>query len=164
MCRYYPVTSADMRNISGVGDAKLERYGEYFIREIQKYLDDNPDISASGLQPAHSENRPSDKKKKGETVEKTYELYREGLSLEDISKQRNLAPSTIAVHLERLIQNGYDIDIRRFVDTLKRQKIEELFLKLRQWTLSPVIENSNGTVSYEEARLVRAYMLNRGRD
>ncbi len=164
MCGYYPVTSADMRNISGVGDAKLERYGEYFIREIQKYLDDNPDISASGIQPAHSENRPSDKKKKGETVEKTYELYREGLSLEDISKQRNLAPSTIAVHLERLIQNGYDIDIRRFVDTLKRQKIEELFLKLRQWTLSPVIENSNGTVSYEEARLVRAYLLSRGRD
>jgi ATP-dependent DNA helicase RecQ len=63
MCRYYPVTSADMRNISGVGDVKLERYGEYFIREIQKYLDDNPDISASGIQPAHSENRPSDKKK-----------------------------------------------------------------------------------------------------
>ncbi len=164
MCRYYPVTSADMRNISGVGDAKLERYGEYFIREIQKYLNDNPDISAACIRPAHSENRPSDKRKKGETVEKTYELYKEGFSLEDISKQRNLAASTIAAHLERLIQNGYEIDMSRFIDPLKRQKIEGLFLKLGQWALSPVIENSNGTVSYEEARLVRAYLLSRERD
>ncbi len=164
MCRYYPVASADMRNISGVGDAKLERYGEHFIREIQKYLDDNPDISAAGVQPAHSEDGPSVKKKKGETVGKTYELYREGFSLEDISKQRNLAPSTIAAHLERLIQNGCDIDINRFVGPLKRQKIEELFLKLGQGALGPVIENSNGKVTYEEARLIRAYMLRRERD
>jgi ATP-dependent DNA helicase RecQ len=153
-----------MRNISGVGDAKLERYGEYFIGEIQKYLNDNTDISTVGIQPVHPENGPSDKKKKGETIEKTYELYKEGFSLEDISKQRNLAPSTIAMHLERLIQNGYDIDMSRFIDPLKLQEIEDLFLKLRQWTLRPVIDNSNGTVSYEEARLVRAYLLNRGRD
>jgi ATP-dependent DNA helicase RecQ len=164
MCRYYPVTSMDMRNISGVGDAKLQRYGDYFIREIQEYMNDNPDISADSIRPSHSENRPSDRKKKGETVEKTYELYKEGFSLEDISKQRNLAPSTIAVHLERLIQNGYDIDISSLIEPLKRRRIEELFLKLRQWTLSPVIEGSNGTVSYEEARLVRAHLLHKNQN
>jgi ATP-dependent DNA helicase RecQ len=37
MCRHYPVTLTDMRRISGVGDAKLERYGDDFIAEIKKY-------------------------------------------------------------------------------------------------------------------------------
>ncbi len=38
MCRHYPVSLSDMIRISGVGDVKLERYGIYFVREIEKYL------------------------------------------------------------------------------------------------------------------------------
>ncbi|MCL4490498.1 MAG: DNA helicase RecQ [Nitrospirae bacterium] len=45
MCRHYPSTSAAMRGISGVGEAKLERYGKDFIDKISRYLDENPDIS-----------------------------------------------------------------------------------------------------------------------
>jgi ATP-dependent DNA helicase RecQ len=162
MCTYYPVTLSDMRRISGVGDAKLERYGEYFIREIQDYLNDNPKITIPDRQsidqtsPLAKGGRGNSKKKISETIEKTYEFYKKGLSLEDIARIRNLAVSTIAGHLEWLIQSGYDIDIDRFVDRLKRQKIEELFLKFKQWNLNPVIEHFSGTVSYEEARLVRA--------
>ncbi len=42
MCRSYPSTASDMRKISGVGDTKLERYGEDFVNEIRRYLDENP--------------------------------------------------------------------------------------------------------------------------
>lgn len=42
MCRHYPVTLTEMRRISGVGDAKLERYGDDFIAEIKKYRTDYP--------------------------------------------------------------------------------------------------------------------------
>ncbi len=159
MCRHYPASLPDMRKISGVGDAKLERYGGFFIEEIAKYLRDNPGILATGLQSADSDISPPCKRKKGETVEKTYELYKNATSIEDIAKLRNLSPSTIVAHLEKLIWSGYDIDIDRFVDALKRKQIEKLFLKRQQWNLNPVIEHFNGTVSYEEARLVRAYMM-----
>jgi ATP-dependent DNA helicase RecQ len=37
MCRYFPQTEADMRQITGVGDVKLERYGREFIEEIKAY-------------------------------------------------------------------------------------------------------------------------------
>jgi len=171
MCRYYPVSLSDMRKISGIGNAKLDRYGEYFIGEIQSYLNDNPAISFADRQSANKTIRipprpPLVKGGRGdfkisETVEKTYELYKKGFSIGHIAKQRNLTQSTIAGHLERLIQNGYDIDIDRFIDRLKRHKIEELFLKLQDWNLSPVIEHFSGTVSYEEARLVRAFLLRR---
>ena len=38
MSRLYPVTSAALRMVSGVGDAKLQRYGEMFLREIALYV------------------------------------------------------------------------------------------------------------------------------
>ncbi len=167
MCRYYPAALSDMRKISGVGDTKLERYGEDFIQEIKTYLNENPGISIP-QRPSTDSGYPDAgqplKKKKGETVEETYESFKKGLSIEDIAKLRNLAPSTIASHLERLIRDNYDIDIDRLVEPAKRQKIGELFLSLRQWGLNPVVERFAGEVSYEEARIVRAWLLKKSPD
>ncbi len=44
MSRHYPVTPAEMRQVHGVGDVKLERYGGDFTAEIQAYIQDNPEI------------------------------------------------------------------------------------------------------------------------
>jgi ATP-dependent DNA helicase RecQ len=44
MSRHYPVTSAEMRRVHGVGDVKLERYGDDFIAEIKAYVDGNPGL------------------------------------------------------------------------------------------------------------------------
>ena len=159
MCRRFPSTLSDIRKISGVGEAKLERYGEDFIREIKLYLDENPGISILGGESGDpSRAALTQKKKKGETVEETYEFFKGGMSLEDIAKLRSLAPSTIASHMERLILDGRDIDMDRLVDPGKRLKIEEFFLSTEGWGLNPVVEHFIGTVSYEEARLVRAHL------
>lgn len=162
MCRYYPSALQDMRKISGVGELKLERYGEDFLQEIRKYLSDNPDVSVPDAQADSADNiaySQAIKRKKGETLEETYAFFKKGMSLEDISKLRNLAPSTIASHLEGLIRDGMEIDIDRLVDPAKQHKIREQFLSGKQWNLRPVVEHFSGTVSYEEARLVRAWML-----
>jgi ATP-dependent DNA helicase RecQ len=156
-----PVTPSDMSRISGVGAAKIERYGEAFVRAIRRYLDDNPGISTRAGQYSAFDDGPGPKKKKGETVEETYGLFRKGLSLEEIARLRGLAPSTIAAHLERLIHDGRDVDIDRLIDPGKRQQIEALFLALQQWNLKPIVERSEGTVTYEEARLVRACLLSK---
>jgi ATP-dependent DNA helicase RecQ len=37
MCRQFPKAASEMRRISGVGDVKLERYGEKFLKEIKAY-------------------------------------------------------------------------------------------------------------------------------
>jgi ATP-dependent DNA helicase RecQ len=151
---------SDLRKISGVGDAKLERYGEDFIREIKRYLDENPGLAIPGRESGDS-GRPvlTQKKKKSETVEETYEFFKGGMSLDDIAKLRSLSPSTIASHLERLILDGRDIDMDCLVDPGKRLKIKEFFLSIEGWGLNPVVEHFSGTVSYEEARLVRAHLL-----
>jgi ATP-dependent DNA helicase RecQ len=46
MCRHYPATAPELRRIAGVGDVKLERYGDNFISEIKAYLECNPSCKA----------------------------------------------------------------------------------------------------------------------
>lgn len=57
MCRLYPSALPDMAGISGVGNAKLEHYGNDFTMAIKKYLDENPGISA----PAARSSAPASK-------------------------------------------------------------------------------------------------------
>lgn len=160
MCRYYPAMPSEMRRINGVGDKKLEKYGNTFLDEIKGYLSKNPGIQIP--YPQSNDNRAGVRrpreKKIGETVEETYRLLRQGLSIEEIAGERNLAPSTIAAHVERLIQKGSDIDIDRLIEPAKRQRIEKQFLNLQEWNLTPVVESFHSEVSYEDARLARAWL------
>ncbi|MBI4847817.1 MAG: DNA helicase RecQ [Nitrospirae bacterium] len=160
MCRRFPSTLPELKMISGVGDTKLERYGEDFAAEIKRYLDENPGISKPAEVPVYT-HRPlsAQKNNKSRTIEETYELSQKGMSLEEIAKQRNLSLATIAAHMERLIMEGREVDVDRLIDPAKRQLIEEFFLSSQQWALKPVVEHFSGTVSYEEARLVRACMM-----
>ncbi|MHC4183328.1 MAG: helix-turn-helix domain-containing protein, partial [Planctomycetota bacterium] len=151
-------TLTDMKTISGVGDAKLERYGIDFTGEIKAHLDENPGISVPDRKPVMPSVNTSHQKTKGGTTEKTYELFKEGLSIKEIAKARNLAISTITGHIEGLIKDGRNIEINRLIDPAKRNTIEKLFLTLKTWSTGPVVERSNGTVNYDEAKLVRAYV------
>jgi ATP-dependent DNA helicase RecQ len=160
MCRRFPSTLSDMQKISGVGEAKLQRYGKDFMREIKQYLDENPGISAAEKEALVSRPaEPAHKRKKGETVEETYAFFQGGMSPDDIAKLRSLTPSTIASHLERLIVEGRDIDMDRLVAPARRLEIEKYYLSLNGQDLNSVVEHFNGTVSFEEARLVRANLL-----
>ena len=78
--------------------------------------------------------------------------------MEQISKERNLTPATITGHIEQLIMDGREIDMDRLMEPVKHKGIAELFMTIRSWQLNPVVEHFKGKVSYEEAKLVRAYM------
>ena len=158
MCIYYPSTLEEMITISGVGETKLERYGTDFTKEIKAHLDENPNISIPERKPVVLPVSTPQQKAKGGTIEKTYDLSKEGLSIKEIAKSRNLATSTITGHLESLIKDGRDIEIDRLIDPAKRNTIEEMFVALKTWNTGPIVEHSKGTVSYDEAKLVRAYV------
>jgi hypothetical protein len=56
-----------------------------------------------------------------------------------------------------------DMDIDRLIDPERRDKIGRLFSTLHSWQLNPVIEHFRGTVSYDEAKFVRAHMRRKPR-
>jgi len=58
MCRCYPSTLPEMRRINGVGDVKLERYGDDFVGVVQTYLEAHPEVSKSLHSPSASFDHP----------------------------------------------------------------------------------------------------------
>lgn len=106
MERARPMSKSDFLQISGVGQRKLEVYGDEFIAEIISFMEEK-------VQKRNKEN----------TYQVTYEFYKEGLSVEEISEKRNLKPATIFSHLAKLYAEGKNIDIYQF---LSKEDVEQV--------------------------------------
>lgn len=95
-----PTTDDEMSQIPGVGQYKLKLYGDIFINEILQFIKEQ---SLEGV------------KVKGATHLVTYELYREGKSVEQIAAERNLHVTTIYSHLATLYEKGNPIDLMQYL-------------------------------------------------
>lgn len=51
MCIKLPKNQSQMLEVSGVGKAKQQRYGKYFVAEILKYLEENPQAEKQSVLP-----------------------------------------------------------------------------------------------------------------
>jgi ATP-dependent DNA helicase RecQ len=157
MARYFPDSPDALRMISGVGINKFERFGAAFLAVIGAYRKAHPEEAADRsilLVPVSNVR----KKPKANTVRETLALAKQGMNIEQIASHRILSPGTISQHIEKLLTEGETLDIDQFVDPAKRIEIEQLFARLHADTLGQVVEAANGAVTYEEARLVRAFM------
>ncbi|MBS1212916.1 MAG: recQ, partial [Proteobacteria bacterium] len=85
-----PQTLEELGTLAGIGERKLDRYGEQFLEVIQAYAAP----SATGVADTTS------------TVEETLNLYHLGMSVEQIAVRRGLKLTTIYGHLAEAIASG----------------------------------------------------------
>ncbi len=90
--------------------------------------------------------------------EQSYALYREGKSIEEIARERNLKPSTISEHLLSLLQAGRDLNIDRLIDPAEQALIEAAARQVGTERLTPIKEALPERISYDQIRLVLARM------
>ena len=98
-----PMSDSEFMLINGVGRKKMEDYGYRFIKEIIAFSKEK------------RETKPRKKTKKGNTLKETLDLYKQGLSIEEISESRGIARNTILTHLLKLYDEGENIDLHQFV-------------------------------------------------
>ncbi|MDN3512425.1 MAG: DNA helicase RecQ [Candidatus Jettenia sp. CY-1] len=158
MSTYYPQNLPDLRKINGIGEQKLHKYGEIFLKEITDYCKQHH-IESKPIIHKHPE-FPI-KQPKTLTTQTTLELYRQHLTLEEIAQKRDLALSTIVSHIEKLILDGEDISIDGFIASEKQQHIKQTLEELGMKFMTPVKEKLGNDYSYEEIRLVRAKMMSK---
>ncbi len=109
-----PFTIEEMEKLTGVGQYKSKKYGQAYIETIRSYMSDQQII----------------KKPKGKTYVETLELFRSGMTLEQIATQRGMALSTIAMHLSKMYQKGEDINLQQFLHS------EDLMIARQGWRAS----------------------------
>ena len=146
MERARPMCESDFLDISGVGKRKLEVYGEDFIAEIVTFS-----------------NEKTEKRKKNDTHKITYQLYKEGLTIDEISEKRNLKPTTIFSHLAKLYTDGKEVDMYSFVtkEEVEKVRIAKDELESPQ-ALKPYFEYFNAEIDYFKIRLALTMIAKEG--
>lgn len=135
--RARPTCESDFLEISGVGQRKLEVYGDRFIQEIEAFLEDKKTA-----------------RKKSDTHLVTFELYKAGLSIDEISDKRKLKPITIFSHIAQLYTEGKDVDLSPFVSSEDVEKVREARETLNKpMALKPYFEHLDAQVDYSKIRL-----------
>ena len=87
------------------------------------------------------------------TVEKTYELFQQGLSPEQIAAERNRVVGTIYGHLTELIERG-DVSVDDVIPADIRKQIEDAISQSGMESLSPIKELLPEDISYDQIRCV----------
>ncbi len=154
MARYYPQRRDTFLHISGVGEAKLEQYGEDFLQVIREYAKQHELHELPIPQTARLERRSA--RAPSQTHIQTKNLLRQGLSIEEVAKQRGIAKATVIGHVQRLVESDEGFDISEWLPPLERRlSIEAAFRETGSMLLGPVRERLGDDYSYEEIRLVR---------
>ena len=115
---YRPTTDAGFTAIHGVGQAKLDKFGEAFMDIIRQHPKAD---SAKTVKPRTRVNAAL-----SDTVSDSLELFNHGMSVDDICEKRELKPSTIYSHLANAIEAG-ELESRQVLsDTVEEADIQEI--------------------------------------
>ena len=154
MAYYYPQSRDSLALISGVGRAKLDTYGEDFLKVIREYAQSHRITERPIPRATMREGRAA--RALSQTYFQTRDLLKQRLSVADVAERRGIAQSTVVSHVERLAEAGEDLDISGLLPSgERRQRIEAAFRNAGSMLLSPVRELLGEEYSYEEIRLVR---------
>ena len=155
-----PMTETSFRSISGVGELKWQQLGEIFIKRIKNFIDENPDFMKSGNVETTIPKLPVKTKSESKipTSKQTYDLYKTGLSVEEISEQRFLSPSTIHSHLIKHYTQGDPIEIYQVITDEEISTISAAIEKLPDNAkTSEIFQYLEEAYSYDKIRWVLAF-------
>ncbi|HWS86653.1 MAG TPA: RecQ family ATP-dependent DNA helicase [Pyrinomonadaceae bacterium] len=93
---------------------------------------------------------------KASTVDETYALYEQGLTVEEICAQRGLTEITVEGHLADCILRGRPFDVSQFVSAEDRAQIERAAARLGTERLKPLREALPRHITYRMIRFVVA--------
>lgn len=159
-----PLKSSQLIEINGVGEKKIQRYGEPFLKKIKEYVEQNnievkwnsEKFNKEEVEEKFKENIKKNGKKKSFVI--TLDMLREGKKFHEIAKEREIALSTIMSHINHYLEEGNKIDFTIDFDCLFSKEEENLVLdaveKVGYGKLKPIKENLEKDVSYEKIRFI----------
>ena len=143
ICDLLPRTPKELLKINGMGKIRVEKYGEEILEVIEKYCEEN------GINHQNKQKR-EDKKP---TKQITFELFKNGLSIKEIAKERSLTNGTIESHLASFIASG-EINVLEIIPIKKYKKIRKAIEDTEFKNLTELKEKVDKSFSYIELRMV----------
>lgn len=157
MSRYLPQTEEELLQISGMGKAKVDKFGDEFLGIIRAYCEEEGLGSRMHDKLPKRERKPSKNpiKPKGSSQEESFQLFKQGKDIASIAAERKLAVSTIEGHLIPYVEKGA-IPLRDLLTEDKILRIEKVLVMTGTVNVTAVKQALGDSVSYTEIRWVMA--------
>ena len=137
-----PMSDSEFMLINGVGRKKMEDYGYRFIKEIIAFSKEK------------RETKPKKKTKKGSSLKETLELYKAGLTVEEIARRKEVTRNTIFTHLIKLYDEGENIDLKRYVGKSELKSVKKAKKELdNPNSLRAYYEHFEEAIPYETIKI-----------
>lgn len=152
---FLPLTKKELMQISGFGKAKAEKYGDEILELVQEYCHENN--LESNMH--NKEDNPKKVRKEKSTEVKidsktiSYNLFKEGKSVSEIAKERNMAIGTIEGHLTEFVSNG-KIKVNEIISPEKQDLILNAIKIHGSESATILKENLPNTIRYGEIRMM----------
>lgn len=139
-----PVDNNSMLAISGVGEIKLQKYGQLFMDLIRPFTLEKE--KSSSILDAHTSASGKDPKTPSHIV--SWDLYQMGNTIAEIARQRRLSNLTVQDHILRCAREGYAINWREILSEEEEACIREALDRVGGDKLKPIKEALPEEISY----------------
>ena len=144
ICDDLPRSEKELLKINGMGKIRVKKYGEEILEAIEEYCSEN------GIN-KFNEQKKEDKKP---TKQITFELFKSGLSVKEIAKERSLTSGTVENHLANFIPSG-EIDVLELMELKRYKKIRNGIEEAGEVKgLTALKEKVDNSFTYMELKMV----------
>lgn len=124
MAIQYPITLDELKNITGVGMGKAQKYGKPFLDLIAQYVEENEIIRPLDMVVKSVVNKSGLKVYIIQTIDKK-------IALEDIAYAKSLGIDELLTEIERIVASGTKLDlnyyINEYIDPYHQEEIFDYF-------------------------------------
>ena len=153
----YPTTLDEFKNINGVGEGKVVKFGNEFIKLIKDYIEENEIIKSHEIVLRTTGSKSSKKLSLIQNVDKK-------IPLDEISESRGVEFNVLLLELESIVFSGTKLDIDYYVDEIldedQQEELHEYFLESESEDISIALQELDGDYDEEELRIYRIKFLN----
>lgn len=157
MSRYLPSTKEDLLHIKGVGTQKLEQYGIGFLNVITNWMKTNPEavpFIEDTSQTTKSIRGTQTKSSESSSHMISYRSFTDGMSIKEISKEREFSGQTIEKHIFKAFEEGNPLDWTRFFNEDEETEILKIRTELDSAFLRPIKEELSEEYTYTKIKAV----------
>ena len=152
----YPETIDEFKNINGVGDGKVNKFGFQFIELIKKHIKENNITKSDEIVLRTSGSKSLKKLSLIQNVDKK-------IPLDEISESRGIEFNVLLSELESIVFSGTKLNIDYYVDDIldedQQEELHEYFLESESEDILDALKEFDGEYDEEELRIFRVKFL-----
>ncbi len=158
IARVRPGSEATLLNIRGIGQVKLETLGPEVLQHVRDYCEANHLALEAAVGTRPRRERAKETKPVGLSASKqiAFGMFGRGASLADVAAAAERSATTVSEYLEEFLATHPDLSIDAWVDAATQAKVSAAIEQVGYTRLRPIFEHLNGSVPYEQIRIVVA--------